>query len=176
MKSKYIIVVLLAVILSFTVIFVLGKKGIFEKRSGENENIVFSTIEECEQKTGRRCDIRMCDYVPAGKTFEEVCGKDFKGGVFPVTTYVKSIIAKQWSFEPAEIRVKKGDKVVLIIKSLDVKHGFSLSEFGIDAKLEPGKETRIEFQADKAGSFPFRCSVFCGQGHSEMTGALIVEE
>ncbi len=86
------------------------------------------------------------------------------------------IIAKQWSFEPAEIRVKKGDKVVLIIKSLDVKHGFSLPEFGLDEKLESGKETRIEFKADKAGTFTFRCSVFCGQGHSEMAGVLIVEE
>lgn len=87
-----------------------------------------------------------------------------------------NITAKQFSFEPAEIRVKKGDKVVLIVKSVDVKHGFSLPEFGIDEKLEPGKETRIEFTADKVGSFTFRCSVFCGQGHSEMTGTLIVEE
>ena len=41
---------------------------------------VFATQEECEKTTGRPCNFQMCDYVPEGKTFEEVCGKDFKKG------------------------------------------------------------------------------------------------
>lgn len=43
----------------------------------------YRTKEECEQKTSKTCDSRMCDYIPEGKTFEEVCGKDFKKGWHP---------------------------------------------------------------------------------------------
>jgi heme/copper-type cytochrome/quinol oxidase subunit 2 len=38
------------------------------------------------------------------------------------------VIAKQWSFEPDPIRVKKGDLVRLHIKSIDVDHGFALPD------------------------------------------------
>lgn len=85
------------------------------------------------------------------------------------------IIARNWRFEPAEIKLKKGDKVRLIIKSIEVEHGFSLLAFGIDEKLMPGKETTVEFIADKKGTFPFFCSVYCGSGHGGMRGKLIVE-
>lgn len=40
---------------------------------------IFSSQEECE-KTGCTCGYAMCDRIPLGKTFEEVCGKDFKEG------------------------------------------------------------------------------------------------
>ena len=32
-----------------------------------------------------------------------------------------------------------------------------------------------EFTADRAGTFPFQCSVFRGLGHKKMKGQLIVE-
>lgn len=85
------------------------------------------------------------------------------------------ITAKQWQFDPNEIKVKMGEKVRLKIKSVDVEHGFSLSAFGIDKTISPGKETVIEFVADKKGEFPFFCSIFCGEGHSGMRGKLVVE-
>jgi hypothetical protein len=47
---------------------------------------VFSTQQECEQKTGESCSFQMCDYIPPGKTFEEVCGKDFKKGWVPTSS------------------------------------------------------------------------------------------
>ena len=83
--------------------------------------------------------------------------------------------ARQWSFEPATIKVKKGAKVILNIKSVDVKHGFSLPEFDVKADLEPGRTEKVEFVASKTGRFQFRCSVFCGAGHFGMTGTLVVE-
>ena len=86
-----------------------------------------------------------------------------------------TMIAKKWAFEPSEIRVSKGDIVKLKIKSVDVEHGFKLPDFGVDANLQPGQEVTVEFTADKAGTFTFSCNVFCGSGHSEMEGTLIVE-
>lgn len=83
--------------------------------------------------------------------------------------------AKRFAFDPPVINVKLGDKVRLTIKSLDVTHGFSLPEFGVNKNLEPGKEVIVEFTADKKGEFTFFCSVVCGEGHKDMNGKLIVE-
>ena len=44
----------------------------------------YSNQEECEHKTGHICAFQMCDYVPEGKTFDEVCGRDFKKGWVPI--------------------------------------------------------------------------------------------
>lgn len=87
-----------------------------------------------------------------------------------------SVTAKQWAFDPNPIIVNKGDKVKLSIKSIDVTHGFSLPDFGINRELKPGKTEIVEFVADKAGQFTFFCNVICGAGHSDMKGTLIVNE
>lgn len=41
--------------------------------------VVYRTQEECEAATGRACGFFMCDVVPEGKTYEEVCGNVAKG-------------------------------------------------------------------------------------------------
>ncbi|MBI5227745.1 cupredoxin domain-containing protein [Candidatus Micrarchaeota archaeon] len=86
------------------------------------------------------------------------------------------ITAKQFSFDPGTITLKKGDTVHIIITSVDVTHGFSIPAYDINKQIVPGSETKIDFVADKSGTFDFRCSVMCGAGHSEMVGKLIVQE
>lgn len=86
-----------------------------------------------------------------------------------------TMTAKQWAFEPSTITVNKGDRVRLIITSVDVAHGFGLPDFNVDARLEPGAATTVEFTADRTGTFTFFCSVVCGAGHSGMHGTLIVK-
>lgn len=85
------------------------------------------------------------------------------------------VTAKQWSFTPSSIKVKKGDTVVLKLKSTDITHGIIIPEFNINETMEPGVMKTIEFVADKSGSFSFSCSVPCGAGHKAMSGTLIVE-
>ncbi|MFB3920681.1 MAG: cupredoxin domain-containing protein [Terriglobia bacterium] len=84
--------------------------------------------------------------------------------------------AKKYQFDPNVITVKKGEHVKLVITALDRDHGFKLEAFGIDQKLKKGDPTTVEFTADKAGTFPFKCSDFCGFGHGKMKGKLVVEE
>lgn len=83
--------------------------------------------------------------------------------------------AKKYAFDPAEIRVRKDERVKLVITALDREHGFKLEAFDIDRKLSKGEPVTIEFVADKAGTFPFQCSHLCGLGHHKMKGRLIVE-
>jgi cytochrome c oxidase subunit 2 len=91
----------------------------------------------------------------------------------PATVEVK-ITAKKFKFDPGRITVRKGDHVKLIVTSVDVDHGIGIREFGVDRNVKKGATEVIEFDADKEGKFTFFCSVFCGDGHPEMTGELIV--
>ena len=86
------------------------------------------------------------------------------------------VTAKKYQFDPSVITVKKGDHVKLVITALDRDHGFKLEAFNIDQKLKKGDPATIEFTADKAGTFPFQCSDFCGLGHRKMKGKLVVQE
>ena len=52
------------------------------------DNVVYKSQKECESKSEYICGYRTCDYVPKGKTFEEVCGKDFQEGWMPGKEHV----------------------------------------------------------------------------------------
>lgn len=86
------------------------------------------------------------------------------------------VTAKKYEFSPNPIRVKKGEHVKLVVTATDHDHGFKVEELNIDQKLKKGEPTVIEFTPDKAGTFPFKCSVRCGLGHGGMKGTIIVEE
>ena len=109
--------------------------------------------------------------IPGSNVQETVVEKE-AGAAAPVKEF--AMTAKQFQFEPATIEVSKGDKVKLVVTSVDVPHGFSIPEYGINERLDPGKPVTIEFTADKQGSFTAFCSVFCGSGHSNMKGKIIV--
>ena len=86
------------------------------------------------------------------------------------------ITAKKFDFTPDTITLKKGEPVLLVVSSQDRKHGFNLRAFGIRADVNPGESARIRFTPDKTGKFTFSCDVFCGEGHEDMTGTVVVTE
>jgi cytochrome c oxidase subunit 2 len=86
------------------------------------------------------------------------------------------ITAKRFAYEPGEITLKKGQPVVLIIKSQDVTHGLRFREFNLNAKIDKGSSTELRFTPDKTGDFVGHCSVFCGSKHGSMTLTLHVVE
>jgi heme/copper-type cytochrome/quinol oxidase subunit 2 len=85
------------------------------------------------------------------------------------------IHASKFQFTPGTVRVKAGTPVELRITSTDVTHGFAIEALNINERLEQGKEVVVSLTPTQPGSYPFRCSVFCGPGHSDMHGELIVE-
>ncbi len=72
--------------------------------------------------------------------------------------------------------MRKGERVRLVVTSEDVDHGFALKEFDIDQELKAKQTKAIEFTPNREGRFQFSCSVFCGDGHNDMAGELIVTE
>ncbi len=88
---------------------------------------------------------------------------------------VVRITAKRFEYSPARIVLKKGQPVVLEFVSLDRTHGFDAPDLGLRADIPPDKPTRVRFVPEKAGHFPFHCDVFCGSGHEDMAGEIVVE-
>lgn len=97
--------------------------------------------------------------------------------IFSEDTVVKefTITASQFAFDPATITVQEGDAVRFIVTSTDVDHGLTIAQFGVGETIPAGETKTIEFIADTAGTYTMFCSVFCGSGHGDMTGTLIVE-
>jgi len=84
------------------------------------------------------------------------------------------VIAKRFEFEPSEITLKKGQPVVLVLKTADVAHGLRFRELNLNVKVDKGGTAELPFTPDKTGDFVGHCSVFCGSGHGEMTLTLHV--
>jgi heme/copper-type cytochrome/quinol oxidase subunit 2 len=93
-----------------------------------------------------------------------------------------------WGFEPNKIEVNKGDLVRLDFTtnndevSLYNGHGFGIEGYSINVFLIKGTNQTVEFEADKPGTFTFRCTSFCAlpdapeSVHFDMTGTLVVNE
>ena len=117
--------------------------------------------------------------------------------LFPAETRTRAIYieAKKYGYSPSRIIVNQGDKIVLKPTSLDATHGFLLDGHPIefimrkgatflkytwedeDGKLQADwdRVSEVEFVADKAGKYTFRCTQTCGNLHPFMTGELIVK-
>lgn len=85
------------------------------------------------------------------------------------------IEARKFRYTPNEIRVKKGERVMLELTALDFVHGFNLPDFHVRADIPPGKATMVALNPTETGRFTFLCDNFCGEGHEQMNGVLIVE-
>ncbi|MGA8540596.1 MAG: cupredoxin domain-containing protein [Terriglobales bacterium] len=86
------------------------------------------------------------------------------------------ITAKRFAYEPGEITLKKGQPVVLVLKSADVAHGIRSRELNVDVKLPAGGTQEVHFTPQRTGNFVAHCSVFCGPGHGSMALKLHVVE
>ena len=86
------------------------------------------------------------------------------------------VSVKRFAYTPAEISLKKGEPVVLVLTTEDVSHGLKFRELNLSTKFDKGKPSELAFTPDRAGDFVGHCSVFCGSGHGSMTLTLHVTE
>lgn len=85
------------------------------------------------------------------------------------------ITARRFAFEPAAIEATVGERLQLVVRSEDGVHGFEIKKLKIKKEVPRGGEAvTIDFTATTEGMFPILCSEYCGKGHNDMTGMLIV--
>lgn len=81
---------------------------------------------------------------------------------------------RQYVWEPSTLNAKQGELVRLIVHNADIKHGIAIPELGVNQDII-SEGAVIEFMASKVGTFDFFCSVWCGEGHMEMRGQIVIE-
>jgi cytochrome c oxidase subunit 2 len=75
--------------------------------------------------------------------------------------------------EPATLALPVGERIRLILNSLDVNHAFYVPQFLVKRDLiDQGANVRdneIEFTITEPGTYAGQCAEFCGTGHAGMT-------
>jgi cytochrome c oxidase subunit II len=105
---------------------------------------------------------------------------------------VIEVTAKKYEYSISPVHVKIGTKVQLKITATDHDHGFKIAAFPDGAlpsgaagliftsaqdcwQLKKGETTTIDFLAQTAGTYTFKCCHTCGLGHRGMKGQIVVD-
>jgi len=83
--------------------------------------------------------------------------------------------ANPWKFRPDKLEVPVGSTVTFYVTSADVQHGFKLEGTNINVMVLPGQVTKMTATFNQKGTFPFVCTEYCGVGHQNMFGTLVVK-
>ncbi len=86
------------------------------------------------------------------------------------------VTVANWSFSPATITAKKGEKVQLRITGGTGIHSFAVADLGINVRIEPGQTVTVDLPTDKTGTFGVRCRIPCGEGHQTMSSTVVISE
>jgi cytochrome c oxidase subunit 2 len=85
------------------------------------------------------------------------------------------ITARRFAFEPSAVEATVGEKLRLVVRSADGVHGLEIKKLRIKKEIPRGGEpVTIDVTASTEGNFPILCSEYCGNGHDDMSGMLIV--
>jgi cytochrome c oxidase subunit II len=79
------------------------------------------------------------------------------------------IVASKFSYSPSQITLKKGEPVVLVLRTSDVTHGLKIDALGVKSEISKGRDTEIAVTPMQVGHFVGKCAHFCGKGHGSMT-------
>ena len=129
--------------------------------------------------TGWTLDVAMAAVVRRqDKTGLRCAAVEMPDGVFEVgpNQYQAVIVAQAWSYTPAEITVPAGAEVEFVISTRDVIHGFMIPRTRVNIMLIPGRVSKVSHTFDEPGVHNIICHEFCGLGHSQMFGRVVVEQ
>ena len=107
-----------------------------------------------------------------------IVGLSAAGAAAPQTPEPRTVevVAKRFTFEPATVEATEGERLRLVVRSADGVHGVEIKKFRVNKEIPRGGDpVVIEFTASEAGRFPIICSAFCGDGHGDMKGMLVVQ-
>lgn len=71
-----------------------------------------------------------------------------------------TVDAGSFYYKPNSITVKKGEKIQIIMKSVDMMHDFNIDELNVHLPItKSGQTNTVVFTADTVGKFEYYCSV-----------------
>ena len=90
-----------------------------------------------------------------------------------------AVSAHRYAYEIAgtddvEIRVQQDDLVQVTFTADDIAHSFTLDEYRINKRAEPGKPVTFSFRADKPGTHVIYCSLAIDERCRKETVASLV--
>lgn len=83
--------------------------------------------------------------------------------------------ASMWRWDPI-LKLKKGATYTIHMSSVDVNHGFGLYPLNLNFQVVPGYDYALKMTPNESGDLRIICNEFCGIGHHNMVGKIIVED
>lgn len=91
-------------------------------------------------------------------------------------TYQVYAVAQMWSFLPADIIIPEGSEVDFYLTSKDVVHGFNIYKKNVNLMAIYGTVNKYTVKFDDPGTYTITCHEYCGLGHQNMQGNVVVTE
>jgi cytochrome c oxidase subunit II len=85
-----------------------------------------------------------------------------------------SVTARKYTFSPARIEVNQDDLVTIELRTEDIPHSWTVDEYRIAKRVNPGQPVTLEFRADRPGTFRYYCNLQIDEGCRNMQGELVV--
>lgn len=85
------------------------------------------------------------------------------------------LLGAGWRWYPV-LKLKKGVEYTMHLSSGDFNHGFSLFPINVNLQVIPGYDYALKITPNSAGDFRIICNEYCGIGHHQMIGKVLVEE
>jgi len=84
------------------------------------------------------------------------------------------MVAKMWAFDPPEVRLPPGADVDFYLSALDVTHGMYIEHTNVNLMAVPGSVNAASARFDKEGTYDIICHEYCGTGHQNMMGKIVI--
>lgn len=105
--------------------------------------------------------------------------------VTPDDAYEIKVTAQKWIWQftyqngaksTGELHVPADRPIKLLMNSNDVIHSFYVPDFRLKQDVVPGRFTELWFNAPEPGKSIIFCTEYCGTGHSDMMGHVVVHK
>lgn len=104
-------------------------------------------------------------------------------GPFADTTLVRTgpnaysvhMLAHMWAWTPSPLHVPQGAAITFYVTSADVLHGFQVQGTTINLTAVPGIVGSVTYTFTHSRTYNIICNEYCGIGHQNMIGRIIVD-
>jgi cytochrome c oxidase subunit II len=90
--------------------------------------------------------------------------------------YSVHMLAHMWAWTPSPLHVPQGAAITFYVTSADVLHGFQVPGTTINVTAVPGIIGSVTYTFEHAGTYNIICNEYCGIGHQNMIGRIIVDQ